>query len=527
MSTYWYYMARHSTLTTYDAIIIGSGFGGSLVAHVLVDAGLKVLMLERGDWVQRGSHNWQPDGTVDLTPFYTTETPHRVLAGGNSDVMGIYSCVGGPSVFYGGVSMRFREADFESNPDIVGDSDARWPVTYADLEPHYTRAEEILNVAGEVGRDPTEPYRSALYPQKLNELSHTSRIIKGAACDLGLNPFRLPLAINYSSDGDRAECIACTTCDTFACAIQAKNDLATCVLPDLIKKGLHLKPNVVAIRLVAERDRLVSLACHEKQTGEQRHYRAKLFILAAGALGSPHLLLASDLQQLNPGGHTVGRYLMRHCNAIVFGFFPRRPNKANQFHKQLGIHDFYFGHPTVKKPPGKLGSMQQLQTPPAGLVQAVLPKPLGHILSPGVEHLTGLLVMAEDEPQYNNYVAIDWSQIDGFGLPQLTVTHHYTRRDYAARNALIKKAKQIFRKAGAWFSYAHKIKTFSHAVGTVRMGDDANASALDPYCQFRGVDNLYVIDGSFMPTSAGLNPSLTIAANALRVGGHIVRKVAS
>jgi choline dehydrogenase-like flavoprotein len=507
----------------YDAIIIGSGFGGSMIAHTLVGAGQKVLMLERGDWVPRGPHNWAADGSVDLTPYYTLETPYRVLAGGNRDIMGTYSCVGGPSVFYGGVSMRFREADFEIDPEIVGDSCAQWPYTYADLEPYYTKAEQLLNVAGEHGHDPTEPYRNAPYPQRPNQLSHTSRMIEHAAQRLGLRPFRLPLAINYSSNGARTPCVACTTCDTFACAIQAKNDLATCVLADLLQKGLELKANTVATRLVAQNDRIIAVECHDKQTGEQHRYNVQTFILSAGALGSPHLLLASDLARFNPGGQTIGRYLMRHCNAIVFGFFPRQPNKAKQFHKQLGIHDFYFGHPTIRKPTGKLGSMQQLQTPPVGLVKDALPKPLGQLLSPAVEHLTGLLVMAEDQPQYNNHVAVDRSKRDRFGLPQLTITHHYTERDYAACEALINKARQILRKAGALFFYVHKIKTFSHAVGTVRTGNDPKTSALDSYCRFRGIKNCYVVDGSFIPTSAGLNPSLTIAANALRVGEHLLR----
>jgi choline dehydrogenase-like flavoprotein len=505
----------------YDAIIIGSGFGGAMTAHALVNSGLKVLMLERGGWVPRGPQNWAPNASVDLTPFYSMETPYRILAGGNRDLMGAYSCVGGPSVFYGGVSFRFREADFETDPEIIGDSAAAWPYSYADLEPYYTRAEQILNVAGEAASDPTEPFRSAPFPQQLNSLSDTSQMIATAARGLGLRPFRLPLAINYSSNHQRTPCVACTTCDTFACAIEAKNDLATCVLPNLIAKGLELKTTFVVTRLLSKDRRITAVECFEKSTSQKRTFHAQAFILAAGALGSPHLLLASDLTRLNPGGHTVGRYLMRHCNAIVFGFFPRPPNPAQQFHKQLGIHDFYFGHPSIKNPAGKLGSMQQLQTPPVGLVRAHLPKAFGQLLSPAVEHLTGLLVMAEDQPQYGNHVAIDSNRTDRFGLPQLAITHHYTARDLAACNALIKKAKQILRRAGARFCYVHHIKTFSHAVGTVRMGKDPRTSALDEFCRFRGADNLYVVDGSFMPTSAGLNPSLTISANALRVGEYI------
>jgi choline dehydrogenase-like flavoprotein len=221
--------------------------------------------------------------------------------------MGAYNCVGGPSVFYGGVSFRFRENDFETDPEIAGDSGACWPYKYSALEPYYARAEQILNVAGETGSDPTEPSRKIPYPQQLNSLSDTSQMIANAAQALGLRPFRLPLAINYAANHQRQPCIACTNCDTFACAIAAKNDLATCVLPQLIAKGLELKTNIVATRLTAERNQAVAVEGFDKSTNQKINYRAKIFILAAGALGSPHLLLASDLQKFNSGGHTIGR----------------------------------------------------------------------------------------------------------------------------------------------------------------------------------------------------------------------------
>ncbi len=507
----------------YDTIIIGSGFGGSMAAHVLTNAGQKVLMIERGDWVPRGPKNWEPEGSLELTPFYSKETPYRVLAGGNSDIMGAITCVGGPSVFYGAVSMRLREEDFEGDSEIARDSDAKWPYSYSDLEAYYTRAEQILNIAGEGVGDPTEPYRSEPYPQALNGLSKTSQMISDAAQSLGLNPFRLPLAINYSSNNGMTSCTACTTCDTYACALEAKNELAICVLPVLIKKGLELKTNTIAVKLITEGRQISELECFDKNTQKNVKYRAKKFILSAGSLASPHLLLASDLQRLNPGGHTIGHYLTRHCNGIAFGYFPKGPISEQLFHKQLGINDFYLGHPTIKKPTGKLGCMQQMQTPPMGLMKAMVPKPLAQILKFFVPSLTGLVVMAEDQPQFTNHVALNRKKIDRFGLPQLLVTHHYSKRDYAARKALLKKAKKILFKAGALQCYVHNIKTFSHAVGTVRMGDNPKTSALDQYCQFRGVKNLFVVDGSFKPTSGGLNPSLTIAANALRVGEYIVQ----
>ncbi|MEM9493511.1 MAG: GMC oxidoreductase, partial [Myxococcota bacterium] len=193
-----------------------------------------------------------------------------------------------------------------------------------------------------------------------------------------------------------------------------------------------------------------------------------------------------------------------------------------RFHKQLAIHDYYFGDPGKKNSPGKLGCIQQVATPPVELVKHHLPRGLKTILAPLVEHLTGLLVIAEDQPQLDNGIAIDTGERDSFGLPRMTITHRYTRRDRSACSMLARRAKRVLRKSGAWLFHTHNIKTFSHAVGTVRMGVDPETSALDEFCRFRGLDNLFVVDGSFMPSSAGLNPSLTIAANALRVADYLV-----
>lgn len=505
----------------YDTIVIGSGFGGSMIAHELVNAGERVLMLERGDWVERGPENWAPEGVGMLTPYYSTDTPYRRV-GGPEGTVGSFNCVGGPSVFYGGVSLRFRAEDFEYEPEIAAGSGAEWPYRYAELEPYYTRAEEILGIAGEAGSDPTEPPRSAPYAHPPAEISPIARMIGNAASELGLHPFRLPLAINYRRTWERAKCRACSTCDGFACAVAAKNDLATSVLPNLIRRGLLLKPNTVAVRLLRQADRIAAVECVDKDAGTSIRYRARRFVLSAGALASPHLLLASKLQDLNPASRLVGRYLMRHRNTIVFGVFPRMPHRARSFHKQLGIHDFYFGHPSVEYPRRKLGGLQQIATPPPSLVRAHLPKLLGYAVTPGIGHLTGLLVMAEDQPREENHVAVDWAAPDRFGLPQLLIHHQYTPRDRAASRALVRKAREILRRAGARFFYVHEIDTFSHAVGTVRMGAVPGAAPLTAEGRFRGVENLFVADGSFMPTSAGVNPSLTIAANALRTARFII-----
>lgn len=506
--------------TKYDAIVIGTGFGGSMTAYQLVRSGMKVLMLERGDWVERGPENWGMQGSIDLTPHYDKSSPLRVVAGGNKKVMGLYSCVGGPSVFYGGVSFRFRERDFEPLEEIAGNSGAEWPLRYRDLEPYYSLAENILGISGETGVDPTEPPRSMPFPQGPAELAGISRQVKKGAEHLGLHPFQLPLAINYA-DAGRKNCIHCTTCDTYACAIGAKNDLSVVLLPGLIERGLTIKANTVVTQLHAEKGRIQHITCVDKKTGERQHFEADLVILSAGALASPQLLLASGLQAMNPGGSVIGRYLMRHVNSIIFGIFPGKADKEERFHKQLAILDFYFGHPDNAF--GKLGSLQQMPTPPKGLVQHAVPGVLGKLLSQGVPLLTGLLAIAEDQPQFSNFLTIDPDQKDEFGLPQAVISHRYSKRDLAALGVLAGEAKKILSQSGALTHYVHHIRTFSHAVGTVRMGADPARSALDEHCRFRGIDNLFVVDGSFMPTSAALNPSLTISANALRVGELITK----
>ncbi len=507
-----------------DVVVVGSGFGGTLAAHELMRSGARVVMLERGDWVPRGPQAWAATSVGTLTPHYSLETPYRVLSGGEAPVMGSFSCVGGPSVFYGGVSLRFRAEDFDPVPEIAGDSGARWPFGYGELEPWYTRAEQIIGVAGEAGDDPTAPPRSAPHPQCGGALSPTSRRVWEAAQSLGWHPFRLPLAFNHAKTPGRAPCAACGTCDLFACAIGAKNDLATAVLPRLLARGLVLRRHTVAVRLVARSGRVREIECVDRLTGRPVRIAASAFVLAAGALASPHLVLASGLDRESPAPQAIGRYLMRHWNAVVAGFFPSRPDPEAPFHKQVGVHDFYFGHPEVKEPAGKLGGLQQLSTPPPALLKAHLPPGLGAALEPLVPHITGLLVIAEDQPRAENRVALAESGRDRFGLPQLLVRHAYSARDQAAGRALVAQARRLLGRAGAWATRLHEIRSFSHAVGTLRMGADPQTSPVDPDGRFRGLENLYVADASVFPTSAAVNPSLTIAAGALRIGAGLAAR---
>lgn len=517
--------------SVYDTIVIGSGFGGAMVALPLVESGQRVLMLERGDWVPEGPQRADPvRGFFQLTPAYTLETAYEVRQRKRRHHEGICACVGGPSVFYGGAAFRLRREDFHPPAQIVGNSGAEWPFSYDDLEPHYARAEMLLGVAGRAGEDPTEPPRSAPYPRSPVALAPISRRIVEAAQEMGLHPFRIPLAFDERSG-------ACLYCDGYACHSGSKHDLASRVIPRLIEGGLELRPATVAIRLEARRGRVVGVEVYDRTRRERRELRAERVVLAAGALASPHLLLASGLASENSAGDAIGRYLMRHCNAFVYAFFPKAPNPEGLHHKQVAINDFYFGDPEGG-PADKLGNIQQVMHPqPGGILRGparrlaragglgrALERAMARAIAPASLRMTGLQVIAEDQPRWENRIELERGGADAVGLPRARIAHAYTERDLAARAALVRRAKQILgRVPGAHVVHVHEVETFSHAVGTVRAGPDPRRAPLDEFCQFRGIANLYVVDGSFMPTSGGVNPSLTIAANALRVGERVAR----
>ncbi|MBE3097570.1 MAG: GMC family oxidoreductase [Planctomycetes bacterium] len=496
-----------------------------MAAHRLVSAGWRVVMLERGPWVERGPHSADPAASMMLTPHYSTESAYRVPEGAYGTNPGAVCCVGGPSVYYGGASFRLREADFTPGPDVVGSSGARWPFGYGELEPYYAEAERLLDVAGDDADDPTRPPRSGPYPQPAPPLPGVSQRFRDAARALGLNPFPLPLAINFAAEDGRTACEACRTCDTYACAVEAKNDLAVALLRPLVRHGLEVRPDTVATGLAESGGRISEVRAWDKVRQEAVTFRGRHVMLAAGALGTPHLILTSELQRLNPAGDAVGSYLMRHCSAIVAGFCSFRPDPDRTFHKNLAILDYYFGdRDGTRLQSQRIGSIQQMSTLPVSLMKSKLPRIWNRVPLDGfVEHLTAALVIAEDEPQRSNRVTIDRADPDAFGVPRLCVAIRYSARDEERRRLLVHRAKRILRQMGAWsFLHAHSLKTFSHALGTVRMGVDPATAPLDEFCRYRGVQNLLVVDGSTLPTSGAVNPSLTIGAIALRAAEHLL-----
>lgn len=514
------------TRTTWDAVIIGTGFGGSMTALQLARAGLRVLLLERGDWVVRDDSAWSTRAIL-VDRKYKAHTPYEAdkwLGRGK-----IYPdiAIGGNSVFYGGASLRLREQDFYARTfygdDLTSDlAHVDWPLRYTDLAVYYDAAEKLLGVAGEAGADPHEPPRTQPYPQAAAPYSSPAQRIAETGKRLGLHPFPLPLAINYGYDNERARCIHCTTCDLFPCKIAAKNDLAVTVLPEVLRHGGEIRPNTVVTKIIHQGGHVSGVACLDSKTGESFTIRCGLCVVSGGAIGSAKLLLLSGLGEMPVHGRLIGRYLMRHCNGIVIGLFPFATNPEQKFNKQVGFTDFYHGGPQGSAPKGPWGMLQALQVPPPEYIKSEAPFPIGNLGAASTKYHMYLLCIAEDLPNPENRVSLHASAKDGFGLPIARIDSRYHRRDQAARRALYREGARILREAGALIRVKKPISTYSHAIGTCRFGDSPEVAVLDRHCRFFGMRNLFVVDGSFMPTSGSVNPSLTIAANALRVGEHLV-----
>ena len=504
----------------YDVIVIGSGPGGAFAALPLVESGARVLMLEAGDWVPRGPGNLAPSGAAHLSPCFSQRTAYETRTDTGRHRAGQFLCVGGPSVFYGAVAFRYRAEDFSPPVEMVGSSGACWPFGYDEMEPWYSIAETLLGVSGDPGSDSTEPRRTH-HPAPAPPLTTTGLALHRAARTLGFHPFRPPLAITRSPNGVTSGCNACGRCEGHPCAVSAKGDAAG-LIARLVRRGMTLRTRAAALRLVAAGDRVTALECLDLDTMQPIRWQTETVVVAAGALATPHLLLGSALEQFNPAGQALGRYLTRHCNGVVVGLFRDPPGGGWMPYKEIALLDFYFGHPS-RPELSRVGTLLQLSLPP-GIVEQQTPWPLRPVARRLVPHLMGLIGITEDQPVATNRVAVDPRRTDAWGRPILRVYHHYTERDRLARDLLAREGAHLLRAAGAVATVRRGIDTFSHALGTVRMGVEPRSSALDAGGRFRGLANLYVSDGSALPTSAAVNPCLTIAANALRIGAGLAAR---
>jgi len=368
-------------------------------------------------------------------------------------------------------------------------------------------------VHGEAGADPQEPPGVAAYPHEAIELSAPARRIYETGQALGLQPFKIPLAINFS-DATRPLCLRCITCDGFPCKVEAKNDMASTVLAEAQAAGLQIIVGAVARRLLQKSGRVEGVEYVDGESRQSYTLRADRVVLAAGALGSPALMQRSGYDH-----PLIGRFLMRHCNGVVNNIFPFRTNPEQVFHKQVCFTDFY---EDLRSELGSaVGVVQDIYSPAPPVIRHHTPWGLKTMAGLLAGNMQNLLCVAEDEPRAKNRVRLA-GESDAFGMELVQVEHEYSEEDCRRRDYLMAEAGKVLRKSGGLFRYRHLIDSFSHAVGTLRSAHTPEEGVLDADCRYWGAENLYVADGSFMPTSGGVNPSLTIAANALRVAKRIV-----
>ena len=497
----------------FDIIIIGSGAGGGTIAHALAATGARVLLVERGDFVPQEDENWNPEAVWKHLRYQTRE--QWVDERGREFRPYTHYCVGGNTKFWGSVLYRMRREDFQEMEHMDGVSPA-WPIDYTALEPYYDLAERLYHVRGLHGLDPTEPARPP-YPYEPVPHAEGMGQIVAQLRQMGLHPSPLPLGLLRPGEADG--CILCNTCNSFACKLHAKSEAdIVCVRPAMQRENVTLWTNACARRLHTDPSGRKVVAADIEQDGRSIRVEAPLFIVSCGAINSAALLLRSKSDRhprgLANSSGLVGRRYMAHLATMVSSFDVRRKN-TTVFQKTVAVNDFYLRGPNTAYPLGQI----QSQGRTAGVtLKSAAPWYAKDLPLTWYEWWAGgavdWLVMSEDLPNVDNRITID---------DRGRIHLRYRPNNLRAHRELVKETQRILRKLGLWLSVKHSLgaKNTTHQCGTVCFGTESHISVLDPFCRAHDVDNLFVVDASFFPSSAAVNPGLTIAAQALRVADHI------
>lgn len=489
-----------------DVVIVGSGVGGGAVARQLAGSGAKILIVERGDFLPDEPENADAEAVFVQSRYKTREEYQDET--GRRYRPGQYYFVGGHTKFYGTAMFRFRESDFGETAHEGGISPG-WPVAYADLEPHYAEAERIFGVRGQAGLDPTEPPRGA-YPHAAIPHEPVIGRMAEVLAGQGLHPFHMPSAVDFGPGGT---CQRCGTCDAFACRFGAKGDgEMRLIRPLLGHTDVTLWTKAQVTRLIAgEGGRIV--AAEIRREGETIRVEAPLFVLSAGAINSALILLRSATEAWPEGlanrSGVVGRYLMNHHLTGLMGVMPFGVN-ATKFPKTLAVNDFYHGLPGDPAARGNIQMLGNIQGPMIRAAYPWVPRPAANLLG---RHSVDWLCMSEDLPRPDSRVR---------PLPDGGVEVAYRPGDRPAHERFVRHVRGRLRRVFPLvLRHDFGIEGPSHQCGTVRMGDDPETSALNALCRAHDHPNLYVVDAGFFPSSAALNPALTVCAQALRVGAHL------
>jgi choline dehydrogenase-like flavoprotein len=497
------------TPITADIVIIGTGMGGGTLGWALRDAGLDVLMVERGHFLPREPENSQPV-EMFIKGRYKTARPWYDGRTGHPFHPGVYYWVGGNTKFYGACLPRFRVCDFDEIVHHDGVSPA-WPFSYDDLEPFYGRAEALFQVHGQLGEDPTEPPHSTPYP--FPPLAHEPAVEAFAVSlrQQGLHPFHMANGMNLETMSDR---LWAQTSDGMPSESGAKSDAENRVVrPALESERVRLLIDAEVTRLLTSPDGTRVIAAETRIGDRTVRIEATTFVVSAGAVNSAVLLFNSANDQhpqgLGNASGLLGRNYMVHNSTFFIGVHPWRRNRTG-WQKTLGMNDWYEAGPGTPYPLGNLQMLGKLRMPMVKAARAWAPD---WSLTAVTDRSLDIYLTTEDLPRRENRVRVE----DGRIVVDWQTTNLVPHREF------VRRITRAVRKAGYPLIFTQRmgIETNSHMCGTAVAGVDPGASVLNPDCRSHDVANLWVVDSAFFPSSAALNPALTIAANALRVAPKI------
>jgi choline dehydrogenase-like flavoprotein len=508
----------------YDVLIIGSGAGGGTLAYKLAPSGKRILLIERGPYVPREKENWDSHA-VNVEARYHIKEPWFDKDGKEFHA-GAHYFVGGNTKFYGAALIRLRQQDFGAVRHRGGLSPA-WPIGYEELEPYYTQAEHLYQVHGRRGVDPTEPPASAPYQHA--PLSHEARIqeLVDDLTRLGRRPFPMPVGIMWDDQHpERSKCIRCSTCDGYPCLTYAKADAQViCVDPALQHPNVSLLTDAFVSRLETDASGGAVTKVHVQRNGVPETYSADVVVSSCGAINSAALLLRSANDRhprgLANGSDLVGRNYMCHVNTMFLAV--SRDKNPTRFNKTFGLNDFYYASKEWEYPMGHISMMSNVD---ANILRLGAPRIVpGMTLEIMAHHTLPFWMTTEDLPDPNNRVTLAEN-----GAIMLS----YTPNNEEAHRRLQGVLKNMLKEIGchdhlvplqAYIPGRIPLAGVAHQNGTCRFGTDPQTSVLDTNCRAHELDNLYVVDGAFFPSSGAVNPALTIMANALRVGEHLLQRL--
>ncbi len=536
----------------FDVIIIGTGAGGGTLLHRLAASGKRILVLERGPFLPREKENWNYFGSFK---YYSSEVMFN--KDGGEIRPGFSYHVGGNTKVYGAALFRLREKDFEAYRHRDGLS-PEWPIQYRDWENYYTQAEELYQVHGQAGADPTEPWRAGDYP--FPPISHEPRIAETFAAlqQRGLKPYPAPMGVRLNEAAmHNSPCIRCDTCDGYPCLVGAKSDAdVLCVRPVMAgqtqyrsaavsqtsRSSLagaatgfqHSRAPLADVTLLTEAKvlRLHTSPSGREITGvvaevkgELREFSGDIVVVACGAVNSAALLLRSANDRhprglANNSSGLVGRNLMKHVLGSLVAVTTLKPNPS-KFQKTMAINDFYWGEPGYEFPMGNIQLMGKTVIEGLrGYEAKYAPLTIEEVAKNSIDWW----LTTEDLPDPKNQVRVA-------GTDRIVIDYTENNSEPFAR--LNARWREILTEIDSahpgvrtgYFETKMPMHSLGHQVGTCKFGEDPKTSVLDLNCRAHDVDNLYVVDGSFFVSSGAVNPTLTIVANAVRVGDHLLERL--